>query len=208
MPSAPRLAFRVDRAAIMRSCQNTRARPSRRAPRPRGRGSTPFPREVLYIHHLGYRGLGKRGLTGLYCVYISELMSDGNDIRVGLLRRRVTHEEFAESCGMGVRELKGMLDGGEVSDGVRGAYAALEAGGEMRDGDIVEVDTRRCVFGRAVKNDTIQVIDYLGGGKAGMLRKRRDFKPRHGLPCEVRASGEDGWLELVGNYRDNGVRLD
>jgi len=150
----------------------------------------------------------KGGLTGIYCVYISELMSDGNEIRVGLLRRRVTHEEFAESCGMGVREIKEMLDGGEVSDGVRGAYAALDAGGEIRDGDIVEVDTRRCVFGRAVKNDTLQVIDYLGGGKAGMLRKRRDFKPRHGLPCEVKASVEDGWLDLVGRYRDNGVRLD
>ena len=120
----------------------------------------------------------------------------------------MTHEEFAEGCGMSVRELRDMLDGGEVSDGVRGAYAALDAGGEMRDGDIVESETRRCVFGRAVKNDTIQVIDYLGGGKAGMLRKRRDFKPRHGLACEVKSSGEDGWLELVGKYRDNGVRLD
>jgi len=141
-------------------------------------------------------------------VYISDIMSEGNDIRVGLLRRRVTHDEFAESCGMSVRELKEMLDMGEVSDGVRGAYAALDAGGEVRGGEIVEVDARSCVFGRPVKNESIQVIDYLDGGRAGMVRKRRDFKPRHGLPCEVKSSGEDGWLELVGKYRDNGVRLD
>ena len=135
-------------------------------------------------------------------------MSDGNEIRVGLLRHRVTHEEFAESCGMGVREIKEMLDGGEVSDGVRGTYAALDAGGEVRDGEIVEVSTRHCIFGRPVNNDCIQVVEFLSGGRAGMMRKRRDFKPRHGLPCEVRDSVDDGWLELVGEYRDNGVRLD
>ena len=123
-------------------------------------------------------------------------MGEVDDIRVGLLRRRVTHEEFAESCGMGLSDFKSMLESGEVSDGVRGAYAALDAG------------VRGCVFGRAVVNDRIQVINYVDGVEAGKVRKKREFRPREGLPCEVRESGEDGWLELVGKYRDNGVRLD
>jgi len=152
-------------------------------------------------------------------------MSEAVEIRMGLLRRGVSHEVFAERCGMGVVLLKEMLRGGEVSDGVRGEYASLLVeSGEEEGNPLVEViaeeeeeefadehgeegDNKGCVFGRAVRNDVLQLVVFPDGSE-GLARKKRGFKPREGLPCEVETSDEEGFLNLVGKYRDNGVRLD
>ena len=137
-------------------------------------------------------------------------MSESSDIRVGLLRRRVSLEEFAEQCGLSVNALEEELSGESVGDGVLSAYAALVAVEEGFLGKKPMVEALlepTCVFGRSVTNDRIQIVVFSDGRRDGMVRKKRDFKPKHGLPCEVRESGEEGWLELVGSYRDNGVRL-
>ena len=163
-------------------------------------------------------------------------MSDATEIRMGLLRRRVSIEAFAVQCGLSVNALREMLDGGELSGEVLSCYAALEVGGvgekqvedvpkkEVKEvkveqeGELGEVcknidewepmEEVTCVFGRACTNDRIQIIVFSDGRRDGMIRKKKDFRPRHGLPCEVRESADAGWLELVGNYRNNGVRLD
>ena len=133
-------------------------------------------------------------------------MSEIGEIRMGLVRRGVSHEVFAERCGMGIGALKDMLRGGELSDGVRSEYAALlvEEGSADEQGE--EEANKGCVFGRAVRNDVLQVVVFSDGSE-GLVRKKRDFKPREGLPCEVETSDEEGFLNLVGKYRDNGVRL-
>ena len=57
-------------------------------------------------------------------------MSEGSEVRMGLVRHRVSLREFAERCGIGLSELNLMLHSEEdLSDEVRGAYAVLEAGG-------------------------------------------------------------------------------
>ena len=162
-------------------------------------------------------------------------MSDATEIRMGLLRRRVSIEAFAIQCGLSVNALREMLDVGELSGEVLSCYAALEVGGvgEKQVEDVpkkeVEVEVEQegelgevcknidewepmeevtCVFGRPCRNDRIQLIVFSDGREDGVIRKKKEFRPRHGLPCEVRESADAGWLELVGNYRNNGVRLD
>ena len=160
-------------------------------------------------------------------------MSDATEIRIGLLRSRVSIEAFAIQCGLSGNALREMLDVGELSGEVLSCYAALEVGGvgekqvedvpkkEVKveqEGELGEVcknidewepmEEVTCVFGRPCRNDRIQIIVFSDGRRDGMIRKKKDFRPRHGLPCEVRESADAGWLELVGNYRNNGVRLD
>ena len=48
---------------------------------------------------------------------------------MGLLRRKVSYREFAESCGMSEVALKKQLDNDVLSDEVLGAYASLEVVG-------------------------------------------------------------------------------
>ena len=160
-------------------------------------------------------------------------MSDATEIRMGLLRRRVSIEAFAVQCGLSVNALREMLDGGELSGEVLSCYAALEVGGvgekqvedvpkkEVKveqEGELGDVcmnidewepmEEGACVFGRPWRNDRIQIIVFSDGREDGVIRKKKEFRPRHGLPCEVRESEDAGWYELVGNYRNNGVRLD
>ena len=153
---------------------------------------------------------------------------------MGLMRRGVSHEVFAERCGIGIGVLKDMLRGGELSDGVRSEYASLLVEESVEEGSVEEereikgktlvevfaeeeeeetaneqgeeLVNKGCVFGRAVRNDVLQVVVFPDGGE-GLVRKKRGFKPREGLPCEVETSDEEGFLNLVGKYRDNGVRL-
>ena len=68
-------------------------------------------------------------------------------------------------------------------------------------------DTIMCWSGRPVVNDRILLVEF-DDGTSGMVRKQRSFKPRHALVMELRRSGDEGFYELVGDYRDNGVRLD
>lgn len=67
--------------------------------------------------------------------------------------------------------------------------------------------TRVCWSGRPVVNQRLLVIEF-DDGTTGLVRKKEEFSPRHGLVMEVRALEEEGFYELVGEYRDNGVRLD
>ena len=181
------------------------------------------------IHNLSYREKGNKGLTGMEWVSKSEEMGEGTEIRMGLLRMRRSHEWFADRCGMCVKELKEMLETGDIGDGVRGEYAALllegeeekpvgkplvevfaeeeEAEEEKAQKQGKEIEHKGCVFGRPVRNAVMQLIVFSDGSE-GMARKKRDFKPKAGLPCEVETSDEEGLLNLVGRYRNNGVRLD
>ena len=153
---------------------------------------------------------------------------------MGLLRRRVSVGEFAVQCGLSVNELNEEFASGELSDAVLAAYGSLDDNGVGKkqvedapkkevehvkeEGELGEVcknidewetiEEVTCVFGRPCRNDRIQIIVFSDGRRDGMIRKKREFRPRHGLPCEVRESEDAGWYELVGNYRNNGVRLD
>ena len=161
-------------------------------------------------------------------------MADATEIRMGLLRRRVSVGAFAVQCGLSVNALNEEFASGELSDAVRAAYESLDDNGVGKkqvedapkkeveeveqEGELGEVcknidewepmEEVTCVFGRPCRNDRIQIIVFSDGRRDGMIRKKKDFRPRHGLPCEVRESADAGWLELVGNYRNNGVRLD
>ena len=132
-------------------------------------------------------------------------MDEVGDIRMGLLRRKVSNERFAERCGMSVDVLEEMLGSGEVSDEVRSHYAGLEVAEEAREED-EKREVLGVVFGRAVTNDRLQLVVFPDGSE-GRLRKKREFRPKYGLPCEVKESVEEGFHVLVGRYRDNGVRL-
>ena len=68
-------------------------------------------------------------------------------------------------------------------------------------------DTLMCWSGRAVVNSRLLVVEF-DDGTSGMVRKQSSFKPKHGLVMEVRRCEEGEFYELVGEYRDNGVRLD
>ena len=128
---------------------------------------------------------------------------------MGLLRHRMSRESFAERCNLSEVELSEMLEGGEVSGGVLSEYAALENEGVALEvlEEVVEVkELDTCVFGRPVRNSRLQIVVF-GDGREGKVRKKESFRPRAGLPCEVEASAEEGFLTLVGRYRDNGVRL-
>jgi len=150
-------------------------------------------------------------------------MADATEIRMGLLRRRVSVGAFAKQCGLSVNALNEEFASGELSEAVRTAYESLDDNGvgkkqvedapkkEVEEVDLPEeapMEEVTCVFGRACRNDRIQLIVFSDGREDGVIRKKKDFRPRHGLPCEVKESDEKGWFELVGNYRNNGVRLD
>ena len=150
-------------------------------------------------------------------------MSEATEIRMGLLRRRVSVGAFAKQCGLSVNALNEEFASGELSEAVRTAYESLDDNGvgkkqvedapkkEVEEVDLPEeapMEEVTCVFGRACRNDRIQLIVFSDGREDGVIRKKKDFRPRHGLPCEVKESDEKGWFELVGNYRNNGVRLD
>ncbi len=68
-------------------------------------------------------------------------------------------------------------------------------------------DTIMCWSGRAVVNDRLMLVEF-DDGTVGKVRKKSDFKPKHGLVMEVRPSEEEGFYELVGEYRKTGIRLD
>ena len=137
-------------------------------------------------------------------------MSEGTEIRKGLLRLRMSSVDFALKCGLSEVSLLEMLDDGEVSDEVRGCYMALSVEDEIAREQLEKKDNKgNAVFCRPVINDRIQVVKFDDGRRDGMVRKKSSFKPKVGLRCEVEESGEDdGWYRLVGSYRDNGVRLD
>ena len=134
------------------------------------------------------------GLEGLWMV-------EGDEIRLGLLRRRMSQVDFAERCGIGLEELKDQLSG-EVSMDVVGMYAALEV-----EREVMESGRRKCWARKAVVNDRLLLVGF-GDGSEGRVRKKNSFKPRMGIVLEVEPSEEEGWWKLVGKYRDNGVRLD
>jgi len=85
-------------------------------------------------------------------------------------------------------------------DGDAGAFAVTPV---VDEGD----GTRMCWSGRAVVNPRLLVVEF-DDGTSGLVRKKTDFKPRHGLVMEVRPAAEEGFYELVGDYRDNGARVD
>ena len=68
-------------------------------------------------------------------------------------------------------------------------------------------DTIMCWSGRPVVNSRILVVEF-DDGTTGRVRKQSSFKPKHGLVREVRRCEDGEVYELVGEYRDNGVRLD
>lgn len=136
------------------------------------------------------------------------------EIKLGLVRHRISREEFAGRCGLGLDELQEMLDGGELSDEVRGAYAVLEAGESLESCNELaaslggDMGVRRiCWAGKAVRNPHILVVCF-DDGETGMVRKKEWFKPKSGAVLEVEPSEESGLWRLVGDYRPNGVRLD
>lgn len=128
---------------------------------------------------------------------------------MGLLRRRMSRESFAKRCKISENELSEMLEGGEVSGEVMNEYTALENEGEPLCDLEEEVEVNElnsCVFGRPVRNKRLQIVVF-GDGREVKVRKKESFRPRVGLPCEVKVSEEEGFYALVGRYRDNGVRL-
>ena len=147
-------------------------------------------------------------------------MVDATEIRMGLLRRRVSVGAFAVQCGLSVNELNEEFASGELSDAVFAAYGSLDDNGvgkkqmeELPKKEVEQVEEApmeevTCVFGRPCRNDRIQIVVFSDGRRDGMIRLKKECRPRHGLPCEVRESVDAGWLELMGNYRNNGVRLD
>ena len=163
----------------------------------------------LYIHQ---GGDGRNNKKGYFCALDCEerwvheyWMEEASDIRMGLLRRKVSNERFAERCGMSVDALEEMLGSGEVSDEVLSHYVGLEVEEEAREED-EKREVLGVVFGRDVPNDRLQVVIFPDGSE-GKVRKKREFRPKHGLPCEVKESVEEGFHVLVGRYRDTGVRL-
>ena len=105
-----------------------------------------------------------------------------------------------------------LIGGGEglgqfYSDRILGAQPCPPVEGneapESQDGG----DTIMCWSGRPVINSRLLVVEF-DDGTSGMVRKKSSFKPKHGLVMEVRGCEEEGFYELVGKYRDNGVRLD
>jgi len=56
-------------------------------------------------------------------------MVDATEIRMGLLRRRVSVGAFAVQCGLSVNELNEEFASGELSDAVLAAYESLDDNG-------------------------------------------------------------------------------
>jgi hypothetical protein len=69
-----------------------------------------------------------------------------------------------------------------------------------------EGTSRRCQACRPVRNPNLLLVRF-DDGSEGRIRKKREFAPREGLSLEVEAGVEEGYWELVGRYRDNGVRI-
>ena len=122
---------------------------------------------------------------------------------MGLLRRKVSYREFAESCGMSEVALKKQLDNDVLSGEVLSAYASLEVEG----GSKLAPKQRKCLSDKAVRNDFVMMVKFEDGSK-GLVRKKKDFKPKENMAMEVEESDESGVWRLVGKYRNNGVRLD
>ena len=138
-------------------------------------------------------------------------MINASEIRMGLVRRRVSQEVFAERCGVGLGALKEMFRVGEVSGEVMNEYAALDNAEEaLKEGESSKESVDKnggCIFGRPVRNERLQLVVFPDGSEMRM-RKKMEFRPKYGLPCEGEPSEEEGFVRLVGLYRNNGVRLD
>ena len=132
-----------------------------------------------------------------------ELMSGASDVRMGLLRRKVSYREFAESCGISEIILRAQLDNDVLSDEVLNGYASLEVGGKK----VEAPKQRKCWADKGVRNEYVMMVKF-EDGSGGLVRKKRDFKPKAGMEMEVEESDELGGWRLVGKYRNNGVRLD
>ena len=124
-------------------------------------------------------------------------MGEAGDIRAGLFRRKLSYGEFAERCGMSEVVLRESLRGGDVGDDLRTAYASLEGEGSLR---------RKCLSGKGVLNEFLMLVNF-PDGTTGLVRNKKDFQPKEGLPMEVEETDESGVWRLVGDYRSNGVRL-
>ena len=150
---------------------------------------------------------------------MSERVS-GTEIRMWMVRNKVTQEEFAKRCSLSVEDLRDELSLSVVSDGLIEAYKSISAsscrmvGGETpsRAEKLHETKTpcaelkEGCIFGPSVPNDRLQIVIMPDGGRV-KARKKANFLPKYGMPCEVEESEEDGFVVLVGSYRNNGVRL-
>lgn len=134
---------------------------------------------------------------------MSELMSGASDVRMGLLRRKVSYREFAESCGISEIILRAQLDNDVLSDEVLNGYASLEVEGKK---DLAPKQ-RKCWTDKEVRNEYVMMVKF-EDGSSGLVRKKSDFKPKAGMEMEVEESDESGVWRLVGKYRKNGVRLD
>ena len=132
-----------------------------------------------------------------------ELMSGASDVRMGLLRRKVSYREFAESCGISEIILRAQLDNDVLSDEVLNGYASLEIGGKK----VEAPKQRKCWADKGVRNEYVMMVKF-EDGSGGLVRKKSDFKPKAGMEMEVEESDELGVWRLVGKYRNNGVRLD
>ena len=135
-------------------------------------------------------------------------MGEAGDIRAGLFRRKLSYGEFAERCGMSEVVLRESLRGGDVGDDLRTAYASLEVEGVTRaDAPMAPMGhARACVSGKLVRNDTIMFVNF-PDGTTGLVRKKKDFKPKEGLPMEVEETDESGGWRVVGDYRRIGGGL-
>ena len=122
---------------------------------------------------------------------------------MGLLRRKVSYREFAESCGISEIILRAQLDNDVLSGEVLSAYASLEVEGSQETAP----ERRKCVSDKAVRNEFVMMVKFEDGSK-GLVRKKKDFKPKENMAMEVEESDESGVWRLVGKYRNNGVRLD
>ena len=179
-----------------------------------GRGRMRVVRGIPKNHHVA--DMKKRNKGHLKCVdneieIVQEVrMDESHEIRKGLVRMRVSMEEFAKHLGISLEVLRESLRGGDPGEGVLSGYACLEVlkGGELVESEVVleKGEDVSCVFGRPVRNVRLQVVKF-SDGTEGRLRKKASFRPRHGLPCEVELSEEEGFFRLVGRYRDNGLRL-
>ena len=134
---------------------------------------------------------------------MSVLMSGASEVRMGLLRRKVSYREFAESCGISEIILRAQLDNDVLSDEVLSAYASLEVEG----GSKLAPKHRKCLSDKAVRNDFVMMVKFEDGSR-GLVRKKKDFKPKENMAMEVEETDESGVWRLVGKYRNNGVRLD
>ena len=143
------------------------------------------------------------------------------ELRKDLLNWRISRNKFAKLSGLTASEFDAALRvGGETTVAMDKAWrrlrrersvdgsvgeVAVEASLEGAS-ELVEGGNRRCFAGRPVRNRTLLLVAFDDGG-VGRVRKKPEFSPRQGMELEVEPSEEDGFWNLVGKYRDNGVRL-